>query len=97
MQHAEYVQDTDTMWALITAAAEAGFISFFSLEGSRAKAMRGRSQISIVNVKQEPDIPAEGGTKSPIGAELTGTGDPSPLSVVQIPLGGPRLWWWAPP
>jgi hypothetical protein len=40
-------KDTTTLWRLITASAEAAFITTLAIEGSAAKAMRGRGIVTI--------------------------------------------------
>ena len=42
------------MWKLITAAIEAGYIEYFGLKGTEAKAMIGRQAPRIIDVVQDP-------------------------------------------
>ena len=58
MKVADRAKDTDRLWALISAAAEAACIKCFRLEGIIAKDMRGRGKVRIETVREEPhEIP----------------------------------------
>jgi hypothetical protein len=65
MDAATMRQDTQTLFQLITAASEEGFVKYLKLEGNAKKAMMGRGTVRISRKPRATDMPAELSSNSP--------------------------------
>ena len=65
LKHAQLTKDTTVMWSLIVAAMEEGFIDFFRLKGTEAKAMKGRADVRITKVTKKPGAIQGNGKATP--------------------------------
>ena len=68
LDHRERVGETDTMWRLISAAAEAGLNKFLKLDPKELADSRGRGIVTILDKTNKPRPPEDVSSKDPVRA-----------------------------